>query len=93
MILKGMTAMQYNGQVGKILKTCMTASIQDKIPVALMNGQRLSVKITNLEIAPTAQSPSLPKITHDVPNTHEQQTVDTIETIKKTEKPMFRGEN
>ena len=52
-ILNGLTAMQYYGQVGKILKICTTASTQDRIPVALVNGHGLGVKITNREIAPT----------------------------------------
>ena len=69
--------LQYNGQVGKILKNCTTPSTQDRIPVALMNGHRLSVKITILEIAPTAQSSSFPKIT--------QQTMDTTETTREEE--------
>ena len=50
-----------------------------------MNGHRLGVKITNLEIAPTAQSSSFPKITQDVPNTHVQQTMNTSETTREEE--------
>ena len=47
-ILKGLTALQLNGQVGKMLKNCRTASTHDRIPAALMNGHKLRVKITNL---------------------------------------------
>ena len=67
-------------QVGKILKNCTTPSTQDRIPV-----HRPSVKITNLEIAPTAQSSSFPKITQDVPSTHVQQTLHTVETTRAEE--------
>ena len=92
MILKGLTALQYNGQDGKILKMYTTAPAPDRIPVALMNGHTLSVKITHLEVAPTAPSSSP---TQEALNTHVQQTVNAIEvekpnTVKKTEKPMFQ---
>ena len=57
-IVRGLTAQQYNGLVGKIWKNCTTASTHGRIPWALMNGHKLSVQITNLEIAPTDQSSS-----------------------------------
>ena len=50
-----------------------------------MNGHRLGVKITDLEIAPTAQSSSFPKITQVVPNTHVQQTMNTSKTTREEE--------
>ena len=89
---------QYNGQVGKMLKNCTTASTHESIPVVLMHGHRLSVKITNLEVAPTAQSSSLAKITKEVLNTHVQQTVNTIamekqNTIKNIENPCSSGKS
>ena len=78
------TAIQRSGWQD-LVKHCATSSTQDSIPVALMNGHRLGVKITNQEIAPRVQSPSFPKITQDVPNTHVQQTMNTSGTTREEE--------
>ena len=55
--------------------------------MALMNGHKDSVKITILENAPTAQSPSLTKRTYPIHKYNRQ--LNTIETIKK---PIVPGE-
>ena len=39
-ILEGPTALQYNGQVGKILKNCTTASVREMILVPWSTGPR-----------------------------------------------------
>ena len=84
--------------VDKILKKLHDSSNTRQGP-SLMNGHRLSVKITKLECAPTAKSFSLPKIKQkqNVLTTHTR-TTDTVNTIepekprtsKKTDKPMFQ---
>ena len=48
-ILKGLSTVQYNGQVGKILPR-FAAGTQDRIAVALINGKKISVKPTNLKV-------------------------------------------
>ena len=48
-ILKGFSTVQHSGQVVKILPQCAAAT-QDRIPVALIAGKKLSVKPTALKV-------------------------------------------
>ena len=48
-IHNGLSAVQYNGQVGKILHRCAAAT-QERIPVALITRKKLSMKPANLKV-------------------------------------------
>ena len=49
MILKGLSTAQYDGQVGKVLSHGAAAT-QDRIPVALTNGKKHSVKLSKQKV-------------------------------------------
>ena len=88
-MLKGLSTVQCNGQAGKVLSQGAAAT-QGRVPVALNNGNKLSVKLANLKVeADVRLEDSMPPPENSMPSLEDDG--DKTLGIQKQENPGVEG--